>query len=326
MRLASKISTCGLCLGGMLVLLAISGSAASAQSLDDEKRIKSLTSYTMGVIYDLEGDTEKAINEFEKSLSLQDNYAAHLRLGSDYARLGLLPRAIKELKQVLEFDEHNIQARYLLALIYSTQKDFDKAAQEYEAILTSFSQVEPENIEIYGYLAQLYYSQKEYEKAIQQFEIILSLDKTNVDIMFLLGCLYLETNQKDKAIDIFSRAIIIDPQHDTSLNSLGYLYAESGENLEQAQQLIQKAIDLDPKNGAYLDSMGWVFYKKGDYAQALQYLKQADSLIKDPVIYEHLGDVYLKLNEPQEAKKYWKQSLELLPDQAEIIKKLDSVQ
>ena len=135
---------------------------------DQESRSKSIAYYTLGVVHDLKGETEQAIEKFEKSAQYYDNYAAHLRLGANYARLGELREAIDELNIVLEYDIDNIQARYLLALIYSTKKEFDEATHQYESILTSFSKVEPVNIEIYGYLAQLYYSQKEYQKAIDQ--------------------------------------------------------------------------------------------------------------------------------------------------------------
>jgi tetratricopeptide (TPR) repeat protein len=293
---------------------------------DREQKALGLASYTMGVVYDFHGLTNRAIEEFKKASQYEDSYAIHLRLGADYARIGDLPQAIKELNQVLELDANNVQARYLLALIYSTQKDFDKAAQEYESILTSFSKAEPENIEIYGYLGQLYYSQKQYQQAIKQYEIILSLDSSDEDILFILGSLYLEIDDRTKAIELFDRAIKINPQYDIALNSLGYMYAEEGSNLDKAQALIERALEIDPENGAYLDSLGWVFFKKGQLQEALQYLQEADNRLKDPVIYEHLGDVYYELNRSDEAKKFWRLSIELEPDQNQIVEKLNTLQ
>ena len=293
---------------------------------DADKKAKSLASYTMGVVYDLKGYTQEAIKEFEKSAEFDDNYAAHLRLGADYARLGMLPEAIEELELALKHDADNVQARYLLALIYSSQKKFDKAALEYEAILQSFSKAQPENKEIYGYLGQLYYSQKEYDKAISQLEIILSLDPNNTDVIFLLGSLYLETEKRKDATRYFNRCTKVDPDHDGCLNSLGYIYAEDGINLDEAQELIERALKMDPDNGAYLDSLGWVYYQKGDYQKAISFLKQADRLLQDPVVYEHMGDVYRELKRLEDAKKYWRLSLELLPDQEHVLEKLKATE
>jgi len=292
---------------------------------DYDRQALSLAAYTMGVIHDLEGETNEAIQQYEKSLVYRDNYASHLRVGANYARVGRLEDALDELQKVLEVEPDNIQARYLLALIYSTQKKFDQAAGEYESILKSVSKAEPENIEIYGYLGQLYYSLKQYDKAINQYEMILSLRPKNPDVMFLLGSLYLEVGKRKEAATLFNRAIKVDPNHDISLNSLGYTYAEDGIKLEEAQDLIERALSIDPENGAYLDSLGWVYYQKGQYAMALEYLMKADRYLKDPIIYEHLGDVYSKMEDSGSAKRFWQQSLDLLPNQSHLQEKIEAI-
>ena len=89
--------------------------------------------------------------------------------------------------------------------------------------------------------------------------------------------------------------------------------------------MIKKAILHGPDNGAYIDSLGWVYYKKGMYQEALEYLKRADETFKDPVIYDHIGDVHYKLNQIDDAIKYWNLSLELLPDQEKIIQKINEI-
>ena len=86
---------------------------------DRESRVKSVASYAMGVMFDLYGRTDDAIAAFQTASSHQDGYAIRLRLGADYARLGRLSEAVVNLRKALEFDPENVQARYLLALIYS---------------------------------------------------------------------------------------------------------------------------------------------------------------------------------------------------------------
>jgi tetratricopeptide (TPR) repeat protein len=135
-----------------------------------------------------------------------------------------------------------------------------------------------------------------------------------------------EVKNRDKAIELFARAIKLKPDHDGCLNSLGYLYAEDGIKLDEAKELIERALKEDPDNGAYLDSLGWVYFKKGQYDQALSVLQKADTRLKDPLIYEHMGDVYFRLKKVEDAKKYWKLSLDLLPGQEQIIQKLHSAQ
>ena len=150
----------------------------------------------------------------------------------------------------------------------------------------------------------------------------MQLEPKNAEVMFLLGSLYLETQQKPVAVDLFLKSIEIDPEHDGSLNSLGYIYAEDEARLDEALDLVKRAVTLDPDNGAYLDSLGWVYYKKGMYTEALESLQKADTLLKDAIICDHLGDVYYKLNEVDKAKQYWKLSLDLRPEQTAVVEKL----
>ncbi len=284
---------------------------------------EALAHYTMGVICDLYESPEDAITEYKRALEYESaSYLIHFKLASDYARLGAYAQATVELKTAIQLNPKDLQAHYLLALIYSTQKKYDLASEEYEHILKSLSQSEPGNPEIFGYLGQLYYSQKKYSKAIEQFEKILQLEPQNAEVMFLLGSLHLEIKQKLKAVDFFTKSIAIDPQHDGSLNSLGYLYSEDAARLDEALDLVKQAVTINPNNGAYLDSLGWVYYQKGMYAEALESLKKADTIIKDAIIYDHLGDVYYKLNDINQAEKYWKLSVELRPAQAAVVEKL----
>jgi len=320
-----KVKRC--VVGGMLLVVAFLGQGPLAFASEDQQLLaKALSHYTMGLVYDFLGLTQEAVLEYEQAaLWDQENHAIHLRLGIDYARLGHLSQAIEELKLAVQIQPEDLQPHYILALVYSTQKDFDKAASEYELILQHFSKAEPENIEVFGYLGQLYYSQGRFDKAIEQFKRILSLEPDNAEVMYLLGSLYLELEDRPQAIEFFKRSIMADPEHEGSLNSLGYVYAEDGINLDEAVGLLERALKISPNNGAYLDSLGWIYYKKEMYAQALELLKQTIGLIEDPVIYDHLGDVYWKMNEDEQARKYWELSLELSPNQKHITAKLDNL-
>ena len=308
----------------MAPLLLVLLSAVVCRAMDSqEEQVSSISSYAMGVIHDLNGDTQEAINAYQKSAKFKEANAIHLRLAGDYARLGKMDEAVKELTILLKDDPQNVQGRYLLALIYTTRKDYNKASEEYEKILTSLSDADPQNAEIYGYLGQLYYSQKQYQKAIAQFEKVLTLNPTdNADLVYLVGSLYLEVKNKAKALEFFDRALKIQPDNDEVLNSLGYLYSEDANRLDEALGLVERAVKISPSNGAYWDSLGWIYFKKGNNTKALEYLNKANGLLKDPVIYEHLGDVYFQMGDKEVAKKFWKLSIDLAPNQEQVVKKL----
>ncbi|HOW35601.1 MAG TPA: tetratricopeptide repeat protein [Candidatus Omnitrophota bacterium] len=304
----------------------VSEARAAETVADHASFARGLAHYVIGLMHDWEGATEWAVEEYAKASEFdRASYAVRLRLGSDYARLNKFPEAIRELKIAAELDPKNVEPHYLLALIYSAQEDTFKATEEYEVVLKQLASDDPQNVDIHGYLGQLYYSQKKFDKAIEEFQKVFLLDPKNADVLYALGALYSENKDRDRAIEYFKKSIEIDPEHDGSLNSLGYLYAEDGINLDEAMELINRALKIDPDNGAYLDSLGWVYYQKGMLKEALRELLRAGELFKDPVIYDHLGDVYYKLNENENAEKYWKQSLDLKPDQEGVVKKIEGL-
>ncbi len=73
------------------------------------------------------------------------------------------------------------------------------------------------------------------------------------------------------------------------------------------------ATEDDRDNSAYVDSLGWVLFRRGQIDDARKELERATTLDEsgDPVIYDHLGDVYQRLKMRPEATRAWQRALEL---------------
>ncbi|MBS0192627.1 MAG: hypothetical protein JSR34_00065 [Proteobacteria bacterium] len=111
------------------------------------------------------------------------------------------------------------------------------------------------------------------------------------------------------------RAIIAaDPNNADALNALGYTLADRTNRYAEAQILIEKALRLKPDSPAILDSLGWVQHRLGRDAEALHNLRRAFSLLKDPEIAAHLGEVLWLRGDKDEARAVWKQGLALDKD------------
>lgn len=300
---------------------------ASAQEVRVNAETKAIAHYIMGSMADLYGLSVQAVGEYKQAVGYDPaSYLPYLRLGTGLARLGNFDEAVEYLTKIPAINPQDIQSHYLLALIYSSQKKFDRAAAEYEVILKSLTTKTPDNADLYYYLGQLYYARRDYEKAIDQFNKILLIQPENSEMMYFLGSLYVEVHRDDEAIKIFKKALEIDPNHDGVLNSLGFIYAEQGNNLDEAMKLVNRAIAVDPDSAAYLDSLGWVYFKQGRYDEALKTLLKADGIAHDPVIYEHIGDVYLALKNPGQAKEFWKKSISLDPDNKAVLDKIERLE
>ncbi len=311
----------------ILVLGFATFSGVYAGNVGEEARARAVAQYIMAVSYELNDRPVEAVSAYEKSAVLNPGETMpHLRLAGYYARAGMQEMALKKLKTVLELDPQNTHAHYLLALVYSAQKKYDQAAQEYEIILKTASKDNPENLEIYIYLAQLYYSQGQYPQAIAQFNRILEIQPENVSANYLLATALLDTNHRDRARELFKKTLSIEPAHDGALNSLAYMYAEDGVNLDDALKMARNAVAIDPGNGAYYDTLGWTLHKKGMNAEALMALQKAEAYVQDAIIYNHMGDVYFDIKEFTLARKFWRKSLDIDADQPDVKAKLGQLE
>jgi predicted Zn-dependent protease len=113
---------------------------------------------------------------------------------------------------------------------------------------------------------------------------------------------------------LLREAIKIKPDYAVAYNALGYSFADRNIKLDEAKINIEIALSLEPENHYIIDSMGWVQYRLGNIDAALDFLRKAYAIKKDPEISAHLGEVLWEANKIDEAKQIWKESLQQYPD------------
>ena len=85
--------------------------------------------------------------------------------------------------------------------------------------------------------------------------------------------------------------IAAQPENAAALNALGYTLADQTERYEEAEVLIRQAYILQPEEASIIDSMGWIAYRRGRLPEALEFLRKAWQIDKNPEIAAHLGEV-----------------------------------
>ncbi|MEO8101441.1 MAG: tetratricopeptide repeat protein [Betaproteobacteria bacterium] len=105
------------------------------------------------------------------------------------------------------------------------------------------------------------------------------------------------------------RVIDLRPEHAHAYNALGYTFAERNHRLAEAYELVQKALRFAPNDAFIQDSLGWVQFRLGRVDEALQTLKGAYQLRRDPEIAAHLGEILWARGDRDEAMKVWQSSL-----------------
>ena len=156
--------------------------------------------------------------------------------------------------------------------------------------------------------------QKAYAKLITESEPGLTLGFSPA-LLFNRAVAF-ESRQDFKRLDeTFTVLLEHVPDHAEALNFYGYSLADRGIRLDDALTMVKKALQEKPKDGYYLDSLAWVYFKQGKYTQAVEVQKKAVSLVpNDPVMQEHLGDMYWKAGLKKDARLHWQKALDLKHD------------
>jgi tetratricopeptide (TPR) repeat protein len=218
---------------------------------------------------------------------------------------------------------------HLAELLLGPLKDADRAVR----LLTEARRRFLDAPEIVYYLAIAQSEAKQTQQAVATFEEALheaqldpGNDMINAKFYFNYGATAEQAGLYEKAADLLRRSITLDPANSAeACNYLGYMWADHNMNLEEAETMIKRALETEPNNASYLDSLGWVEFRKGKFDQALSNLLRAAKTADhdDPVIFEHIGDAYFKLNRVSEALESWQKALALDPKNKNLATKIE---
>ncbi|CAK7010123.1 MAG: Beta-barrel assembly-enhancing protease [Desulfovibrio sp.] len=136
---------------------------------------------------------------------------------------------------------------------------------------------------------------------------------------FLASCLDSEKD-RDESLKLMEYVLSVEPQNPIALNHVGYLLADANQDLDRAYDLISRAVAAAPEDPHIADSLAWVLYRLGKYPDAWEAIRKSIALGADhPGIWEHYGDIALKVGEMEEAKKGYANALKLKPENPEAV-------
>ncbi|XQA77430.1 tetratricopeptide repeat protein [Xanthomonas sacchari] len=160
---------------------------------------------------------------------------------------------------------------------------------------------------------------------LQVFERGLAAYPDDNALLYARGLSWERRDRIDRAEADLRKILVTDPENVAALNALGYTLADRTKRYREALQLIDRARTADPDNAAIIDSYGWVLYRLGKTQEALVQLRRAWSLVKDPEIAAHIGQVLWEQGKHEEADKYFDEARKLDPDNRALRRALEQV-
>jgi len=282
------------------------------QRLKEQGDVPASINVKIALIYFQQGNYQQAA-EILKELHAEfpERYRITFYLASSLEALEYQDEALALFLSIPETDELFYDARVHAAFLYERRKEF-KAC---EAVLTDLIAKYPKKVGLARMLAALHQKQDDDQGALEILQQSLALHPDDYKLRFALGVVYNDLGQISESIAVMQGLLKDNPEDAAVLNFIGYTYVEQGIQLDDAEKLLQRALEIKPGSGYILDSIGWLFYMRKDYEKALEYLLAAKKKMDDdPILFEHLGDINLALEDYDEALKNYNSSLELKED------------
>lgn len=138
------------------------------------------------------------------------------------------------------------------------------------------------------------------------------------DLYALMGDILHDEGQIYEAFNAYDKALEFNPTNYLCMNNYAYFLSLRGERLEEAEKMSRLTVEADRENETYLDTYAWVLFKLGRYEQARIYIdetvRHAEEVAGNASLFDHAGDIYLKLGKRREAARHWRTALRLSND------------
>ncbi len=186
--------------------------------------------------------------------------------------------AIVLLNRMLEKDDRNMKAVYLLGLCHQKTGDYSNAILNYRRCtkIAKYSPDTPEP-EVRKRLADSQLSIGNYTEAKNEYLILTQVQPDNYENYYEVGKLFQRGGLQPKAIKFLTQATRLNPAHADSWCALGQAHFQMN-NYQEARNALQTATQLAPSdaNAHYYLGLTLRFLQDGDGA-----LKALEKALKD---------------------------------------------
>ncbi len=245
-------------------------------------------------------------------------------LGRAYLADKQFQKAVDALQKQIDTNPYDEYAYVFQGAAYEGMQRYDDAIKQYQKEI----EISPLNGPAHIGLGSLYSKLKRWNEAVPELEKAVSLQDKNPILYVSLGEAYIASGQTEKGMASFDRAIALSPSP-VVWNNIAYSLAEQNVQLERASQYSDAAInaietqlrdvnldnlrlqDIATANLLYnvWDTKGWIEYQRGNLDVAERYVRTAWEATGSGNICEHLGEIYEKRGNKDEAIHYYILSL-----------------
>jgi len=251
------------------------------------------------------------------------NWRIQLQAGYLYSKIGDSIKTVELFSKALKVSD-SIPDIYISIGLHFLQKLNDSLASNF--FLEGYQKFN-DDYRFPFFLGISNLSMEKYNKSIGYFKSSLELEEEFLDNWIQLGVVYDQIGQSDSSDYYYEQALVLDSLNPLVNNNYAYSLSLRKMNLDKAERMSKIALSMEPNNSAYLDTYSWINYLIGKYAIALEYSEKAiRNGNASAEVYEHYGDILLKLNQSDKALKAYKNSLNMDKTRNSVLEKIKKIE
>ena len=164
----------------------------------------------------------------------------------DLLKSGRTQAAIDELLKVLDKDDRNLRARYLLGFAYQKKGNFGASVLEFRQCLKygKFNQ-EVTEVAVRTGLARSLLELKNLGDARNEYLILTNIDPKSFENFYHAGRLFFQAANYEKAINLFTKAVALNDKFPDAFNLIGQCHYHLAA-YQDARAALIKATQLKP--------------------------------------------------------------------------------
>jgi len=246
-----------------------------------------------------EGAAEREVLYMEKAQAYSDE--------GNYDKMNV------ELKNVLQINPKNIEARYLLALDAERKQEWRKMFSQLSFVVKE----NPNHIKAQIGLGKLFLLSAEIDKTNEIIDTVLKISPNNADALTLKAAIALKEDKKDQAMVLLDQAMENSPGHyDASLLQINIL--ASKKKLTEALQVANQGLISNPDKLSLALVKIKILKVLGENQQVEELYKQLiPQHPKKKKLYFNLAKIYLLDKKIDQAETLLIESVKQIPDDSQ---------
>lgn len=294
--------------------------------------------YVKGKILYERGNVDAALSELANAINVNpDLSVAHAAMGDIHRKQGNYELACRSYETACESNPYAFRPHYNLGVTYQlladAAKSFSKVQKYVKKAVRIYLRartIMPDDFDTNLNLSACYFQLGKYDLAEQYCNNAIKINPRNAQAHSNLGIIYDSQNKLYEAVRCYKNSLELDGNQPHTLLNLGSTYMRQN-RMKEAIKVFKITAERDANISEPYEQLGICHFRMGNRDKAMEcYQKAIEINSRSASAYRGIGVIHITryVIDKKKSKELdlgliaWRQSLEINPDQEDIVKLL----